>query len=144
MTVHPTEDYRIAANHNVALNSLVNIETIVPTNDRAFFAPQAYGFGTPGQLAFRLYESLGFRRGFPSTGWLFQVATRLQYAYLSTTYCGGGLSGLVTIYTTLGGSGVTYARYNATLHLPAPIETPGGEFYAYRNLRVLFNHLVAI
>ena len=144
MTVYPTEDYRLAANHNVALVSLVNIEAIKPTNDIYFHAPQAYGYSSPGQLGYRLYQSLGFRRGFSSIAWLFQVMTRLQYAYLSTTYCGGALSGLVTIYTTLGGNSATYARYNATIHLPAPNEAPGGEYFAYRNLRVLFNHLVAI
>ncbi len=143
MTVYPTEDYRLAANHNVALVSLVNIQTIKPTGDRYFPAPQAYGFGSPGQLGYRLYESLGFRRGFKRVVWLLHVASRPQYEYLSTNYCGGELSGLVTIYTTVGKS--TYARYNATMSLPAPDEAPGSEFYAFRNgLRIVFLHLVAL
>lgn len=143
MGINPVEQYALAANHNVALVSLVNIETIKPTNDIYFHAPQAYGYGSPGLLGYRLYWSLGYRRGFPHVVWLLGVATRVQYEYLSTTYCGGALSGLVTIYTTVGKS--TYARYNATMHLPAPDEAPGSEFYAFRNgLRINFLHLVAL
>lgn len=135
-------DYRIGAGKNVALASLVNIETIKPTNDRNFYAPMAYGFGSPGQLAYRL-DGKGFRKGFPHVDWLFKVATRAQYEYLSTTYCGGTLSGEVTVYTTVGKS--SYGRYNAIMSLPAPVEQPGSEFYAFvGGLRVSLLHLVAL
>lgn len=138
----PFYDYRIAANYNVALANLVNIETITPTNDRKFYAPMAYGFSTPGVRKGRL-NGVGFRSGFTKVVWLFKAATRAQYEYLSTTYCGGALSGQVTIYTTTGKS--TYARYNAVIDLPATEEAPGGEFYAFiGGLRVTFTHLVAL
>lgn len=138
----PFFSYLIAANYNVALASLVNIETITPTNDRAFYPPMAYGYASPGVRKGRL-NGLGFRAGFPRVVWFFKAATRGQYEYLSTTYCGGSLSGLVTIYTTVGKS--TYARYNAVMDLPATEEAPGGEFFAFTGgLRVTFTHLVAI
>lgn len=135
-------DYRIGAGKNVALASLVNIETIKPTNDRNFYAPMAYGFASPGVRKGRL-NGVGFRSGFTRVTWFFKAATRGQYEYLSTTYCGGVLSGEVTIYTTTGKS--TYARYNAVIDLPATEEAPGGEFYAFvGGLRVIFSHLVAL
>lgn len=138
----PFYDYRIGAGYNVALASLVNIETILPTNDRKFYAPMAYGLSAPGVRKGRL-NGVGFRSGFSHVIWFFKVATRAQYEYLSTTYCSSGLSGQVTIYTTVGKS--TYARYNAVIDLPATEEAPQAEFYAFiGGLRVTFSHLVAL
>lgn len=134
-------DYRIAAGYNVALGSLVNIETITATGDtRKFYAPQAYGHSSPGALAYRL-DGTGYRRGFLRVDWIFPAATRNQYEYLSTTYCSGLLTGQCTIYTRVGKS--TYARYNAVMQLPATDEADGA-FFAFKNLRVAFTHLVAI
>src|SRR5512135_1522427 len=97
----PFFSYLIAANYNVALASLVNIETITPTNDRAFYPPMARGYALRGLRKGRL-NGVGFRSGFWKVTWFFKVATYAQYEYLSTTYCGGSLSGQVTIYTTTG------------------------------------------
>jgi hypothetical protein len=138
----PFFDYRIGAGENMALLSLINIESIKPTNDRNFYAPMAYGFSAPGVRRGRL-DGVGFRSGFTHVVWYFKVATRAQYEYLSTTYCAGGYSGKVTIYTTTGKS--SYARYNAVIDIPATEETQGGEFFAFvGGLRVTFSHLVAL
>src|SRR5690242_3219496 len=99
--------YKIAAGYNVALNSLVNIETIKPTNDQYFYAPKAIPYGSPGVKRVKL-DGVGYRAGYPSVDWQFGVLTRAQYEYLKTTYCAGGYSGQVTVYTTV--SGNTYAR----------------------------------
>lgn len=134
-------DHAIAAGHNVALGSLTNIERIKPNGDSYYFvSPQVIPHGSPGALAIRL-NSLGFRRGFAYVDWLFAVLTRLQYEYLKSTYCSGGDSGLVTVYTTL--SGMNYARYNATLFVPETEAIPDG-FYAYQRVPIRLSHLVAL
>lgn len=138
----PIYDYRLAANYNVALGSLVNIENITATGDKfKFHPPQAYGFGTPGQRVGRL-TGVGFRRGFPYTGWLFGFMSRNQYDYLSATYCGGTLEGTITIYTRVGK--LAYARYNAVMSLPAPPESPGSEMFAFKNITIGMSHLVSL
>ncbi len=133
-------DYRIAANYNVALNSLVNIERIKPTDDQYFFAPAAIPFGSPGLKRVKL-DGSGFRAGYPSVEWRFDVLTRAQYEYLKSTYCSGGYTGKVTVYTTVSGS--TYARYNAVIDVPETITISSG-FYAYRAVSVRLSHLVAL
>lgn len=134
----PIYQYKIAANYNVAAGSLINIETIKPTNDAYFFAPSALFHSAPGSRVGRL-TGLGFRRGFPFVDWLMTL-TLAQYEYLKTTYCSGGFSGFVTINTTLGTS--TYYRCNAVMDVP---ETEGnGEYYAFKNIRIRFTRLVAL
>jgi len=135
--------YALAAGYNIALVSLLNIETITPTSDRPFYPPRAYGYSSPGQRKGRL-NGLGFRAGFPVVEWHFSAMTRKQYEYLQSTYCGGwpSLSGLVTVYTTSGSS--TYYRYNAVLDLPATLEAPDGGFFAFKELVVKFYHLVKL
>lgn len=136
----PTASYKIAATYNVALNSLVNIELIKPTNDQYFFAPLAIPFGSPGVKRVRL-DGTSFRAGYPSVEWRFDVLTRAQYEYLKTTYCSGGYSGQVTIYTTV--SGNTFARYNAVIDIPETVAMSSG-YYAYRGVGVRLSHLVAL
>ena len=132
--------YKIAAGYNVALNSLVNIESIRPTSDQYFYAPKAIPYGSPGAKKPKL-NGVSYRSGYPYVDWQFGVLTRAQYEYLKTTYCSGGYSGQVTIYTTV--SGNTYARYNAVIDIPETAAIPDG-FYAYKNVAVRMSHLVAL
>lgn len=134
----PLFDYRIAVNWNVALNSLVNIETITATGDtRRFFAPQGFGNRNAGLFRIRGDMSI-YIAGSASDIWLFRPMTWFQYQYWRATYCGGGYSGLVTIYTptALNANGeFTYTRYNAVTHLPKENEIDG-LFFAPRNVPV--------
>lgn len=133
-------DYRIAAGWNVALGSLVNIESILPGGDTyRFKAPQAYGAYNAGQYRTRGDGQI-YLAGYPSLAWTFGVLTRLQFEYLRTTYCNGGFSGKVTIYTTLGSS--AYARMNSVMILPTPAGTDGA-FYAFKNYSAQMTRLVA-
>ena len=133
------QNNRIAAGWNVPLLSMPNIETIIPTNDRAFYPPTAYGHYSPGQQRIRM-DGLVYMAGYPSLVWLFDVLTRLQQEYLRTTYCAGGFSGKVTIYTPLGTS--TYVRMNAVMILPSPNATDG-KFYAFKAYPVQMTRLAA-
>lgn len=134
-------DYRIAAGHNIALVSLARISTIKPTGDtNYFYNPVAIGNFDPGNPNVRGDGLLSFN-GFPSVAWLFPVMTRLQLAYARTTWCNGGWSGFVTIYSTNGDT--TYARYNANLLLSLPNQFDGS-FYANKNVRMAMTQLVAL
>lgn len=146
--MRPIQLYAIAPGSNVALVSLVNLETITATNDtRPFGAVQAIWSYSPGAAKVRL-DSLGHRAGFPAVGWLHPAQTRLQYDYSLATWTpivsstGDGFSGLVTIYTTLGG--LTYYRCNATLFIPAMVETPDSHWYADKQVLWQFTHIVKL
>lgn len=132
MNRNPIYQYKIASGYNVAAGSLVNIESITPTSDVAFVAPQVLGTFDPGKYIIRGDGTL-YLTGFPTQQWLFSALTRLQLAYLRTTYCSGGWSGLVTINTRLGDT--PYVRYNAVMILPKPSESEG-RLYAYKNYSV--------
>lgn len=132
--------YKIAAGYNVALNSLINIEAIRPTNDQYFYAPKAIPYGSPGAKRVKL-NGVSYRSGYPYVDWQFGVLTRVQFEYLKTTYCSGGYSGQVTVYTTVSGS--TYQRYNAVIDVPETAAISDG-FFAYKNVAVRFSHLVAL
>lgn len=133
--------YAIAAGSNIALNSLVNIESITPNGDTYHFFPlKAIGFYSPGNSNVRGDGLLAFN-GFPSVIWYFDVVTRLQLSYARSTWCSGGWSGLVTIYTTTGDT--TYARYNANL-LISLYDTMDGKFYAIKGMQMAMTRLVAL
>lgn len=140
MTINPLEQYKIAATYNVALNSLVNIEAIKPTSDQYFYAPKAIPYGSPGIKRVKL-DGVSYRAGYSAVDWLFAVLTRLQYEYLRNTFCAGGYSGQVTIYSTLSSS--VYQRFNAVIDVPETIAISDG-FYAYKNVAIHFTHLVAL
>lgn len=134
----PAYQYKIAANYNVSANSLVNVETIKPTNDVYFFAPAAQFHSSPGARVGRL-NGVGFRRGFTFVDWLMTL-TVAQYEYLKSTYCNGGFEGLVTINTRLGTS--AYSRCNAVISVP---ETEGnGEYYAFPSIKIHFSRIVVL
>jgi len=136
-----SEQYAIAAGSNVALVSLVNIETIKPAGDSYyFFPPKAKGYYDPGQPNVR-GDGLYAFNGFSSVIWYFDVITRLQLAYAQTTWCSGGWSGLVTIYSTTGGN--AYARYNANL-LISLYNVMDGKFYANKGAQFAMTRLVAL
>jgi len=134
------QSYAIAAGYNVALNSLVNIERIKPNGDtKYFYGPKAMGFYSPGAPNVRGDGLLSFN-GSAKVDWLFDVMTRLQLDYARTTWCNGGWSGYVTIYTTLGG--LTYSRCNANLIIMP--ESYDGEFFADRKVKFNMTGLVAL
>lgn len=134
-------DYRIAAGSNVALNSLTKITTIKPTGDTYYFySPIAIGYFDPGKPNVRGDGLLSFN-GYSSVTWVFRVMTRLQLDYARTTWCNGGWSGPVTIYSTTGG--IAYARYNAVLILSLPAQFDGS-FYANKNVKMVMTQLVAL
>jgi hypothetical protein len=135
-------DYRIAANWGVALGSLTNIEDITPSTDRAFAPPEGFGNFSSGLQVIRTDGTI-YLAGYASTVWNFEVLTRKQYEYLSTTYCGGSVSGKVTIYTRTAHS--TYTRYNAIIVLPPKDSLEGSRRYeAWLNVPVAMRYLVAL
>lgn len=112
----PVYDNRIGAGHNLPLGSLANIETIQPTGDVNFYPPESYGNYDPGVAKYRTDAHVAFS-GFNKTVWRWRgKITRKQARYLQDTYCGGGYSGDVTIYTELDNPG-TYVRCNAVMNL---------------------------
>ncbi len=140
MSARAIYDYRIAAGYNVSIGSLVNIETIKPTNDQYFHAPQSIGFYDPGQPNVRGDHLYAFN-GFASAPWFWAAMTRAQLAYIRTTYCNGGWSGPVTIYTTTGD--ITYARYNADM-LVSLYNVMDGKFYAPKGVLLNMTGLIAL
>lgn len=137
----PFSDYRIYPGHNVSLNTLVNIETIKPTNDtRYFYAPVAEGYSDPGTPYINGAGYVSFN-GFESVVWSFIIMTRLQLLYAKTTWCNGGWSGPVTIYSTNGG--LTYARYNANMLISLPKEFDGS-FFANKGVKFTMTRLVQL
>lgn len=138
MSASPFYQYKIASGYNVGAGSLVNIESITPTNDiYSFFAPKAYGFYDPGQRKVRGDGTI-LMVGFPTVTWVFDVVTRLQHEYLIANYGNNGYSGKVTINTRLGST--SYSRMNAIMLIPKPIEADGPT-YAFKNYRVTFTRL---
>lgn len=131
--------YSIAATWNVALGSLINIENITPSGDRAFRAPKAYGLQDAGIIKIS-GNGLDFKSGYPFVIWRFDVLTWKQYEYLKTTYCAGGNRGKVTVYTRTSITSGTYTRYNAIIVVPKQIETDG-EFFAPKRVDVVMTRL---
>lgn len=141
MTVAYYEDYRIGVGHDVAIGTdLKNIESITPTGDEPFSAPKAFPLYDDGQIKMKL-NRLVYASGFPSITWQFSRLTYLQYLYLRNTYCSGGLSGFVTIYTTLGTSLTNYSRMNASMVLKKMNEIKSE--YRFQECPVLFVGLEA-
>lgn len=134
-------DYRIGAGHNLPLGSLTNIEDIVPGSDVAFYPPESLGFYDPGQFRVRGDGSV-MTAGFPKTEWRWRSITRAQVRHLQDTYCGGGYSGTVTIYTTTDAED-TYTRHNATMILPKLGES-SKNFTRYTNYVVRMSRMVAL
>jgi hypothetical protein len=111
----------ILAGWNQPLVNLVLLTSIVPSGDEAFVGVKSTGLYDQGLVAFDGDGNIT-TKGFRSTGWFLTRLTWLQYYYASITWCSGGLSGPVTIYTPLNSQNGTYTRMNAILVLPKPSE----------------------
>lgn len=132
--------YAIGAGWNVAAGSLVNIESLTPPGDiRAFAPPHALGTHLFGKYETRGDGSI-YLNGYATQKWLFDAMTRLQYEYLSSTFCNSSVSGKVTINTRLGKT--AYTRVNAMMILPNPADFDY-MFYAGRKVPIAMTRLVA-
>jgi len=131
--------YKLAAAYNNAAG-LANIESIVPTSDRAFFSPVVFNNYKPGVRKGRT-DGLLYMAGWASSFWILPVVTRPQFAYLQTTYCAGGFSGKVTVATRI--NLVAYANYNAILTLPDP-EQLQRHFKYYEDVRLDFTRMIPL
>ena len=107
-------DYQIAAGHNNAAG-LANVETLTDAGGNLFKPPSALGTYQAGEVVPTLSGSIAVV-GSAFVVWNWTMLTT-QYAYLKTTYCAGGYTGLVTIRTATEQYAV-YANYNARLILP--------------------------
>ena len=137
MTINSQQE-SIAAGYNVALVNLIRISSIIPSGDEYFGDPKSVGLYDQGIVK---YNGLGgiTTQGFRMAPWMFTRLTWLQYYYASATWCGGGLSGEVTILTPLNSQNGTYTRLNAILHLPKPSELRSE--YRYNEVPFKFTRL---
>ncbi len=132
------ETYLIGVGYDVDQDDLVNITSLPPMSADPFASPKALPLYDPGITKQRLTGELT-SEGFASVTWKFTRLSYEQYEYLQTTYCNGGLSGKVTIYTQLGGA--SYYRMNALIHLKKPKEYQSE--YRYQEAEVEFIKLAA-
>jgi len=135
------QDYRIAAGHNIALIALTNIETITPPGDTRFVVVNSFGSYDPGAVRVRA-DGTVYLAGYATVVWRLAALTFKQYEYLSTTYCAGGVSGKVTIYTRLN-SIALYKRCNAILILPKMPELDK-RVSAFANTALTFTRVVEL
>lgn len=140
----PVYSYALGAGHNLPLGSLVNIETIVPGSSVAFYPPSAYGAFNPGEFIIR-QDDLIYQSGFPVCQWAWVgnpqgKMTWEQARYLQDTYCNGGYSGFVTIYTQTDDPGM-YQRFNATMKL-TKLTDAGRNFTNFGQYTITFTQLV--
>lgn len=131
------EDYRIAAGYNVALVNLVVISSITPPGDIPFPPPKGLPTYDDGKVDAVLNGELQ-ERGYAIASWFFTRMSYAQLSYLRTTYCNGGLWGLVTIYTQLEGA-ATFTRVNTIMHIKKAIEITSE--YRYQNVVIEFTRL---
>lgn len=120
------ELYALAAGYDVVIGSLVKLTTIIPSSDVAFAGPAGIAHYDPGLVKIQGDGEVRLV-GFAKVTWLEGILTFPQYTYLSANYCNNGLSGPVTIYTTLGG--VSYVRMNAIMTLRKPAEMQAQFWY---------------
>ena len=111
----------IGVGWNVPQISLIRISSIKPTGDEYFADPKSTGLYNLG-LAKIDGDGNVKLIGSRMAPWMFTRLTWLQWYYASATWCSGGLSGPVTIYTPLNSQNGTYTRVNAILVLPQPSE----------------------
>lgn len=134
-------DYQLAVGNNNAAGLAV-LEGVTPSGDtRPFLYPQVYPNWDPGTFKTRADGTL-YVAGFAATRWVYAVLTKLQVAYLMTTYCNGGWSGAVTVRLRLG-TPSTYANYNAILRLPKFTDTQMQQRY-FRDYPLTFTRLEAL
>jgi hypothetical protein len=138
--------YALAVGYNVALVSLVNVQDITISGQKKIYPPQSFGTYRPGTFKMRgdgLYSTVGWPflrwgwRGNPG-GWI----TYGQARYFNTTYCAGGYSGKVTIYS-MTQTFNTYERYNAVMQLPY-IDEAEPNFKIFQGFEIKFIRLEAL
>lgn len=123
-------EYAIGVGHN-NVPGLVNVQSIAATGEpqyQFYDAPLAVPGYSPGIRRVRL-DGLDYFVGNETVRWLFGMWSWYQYDFWSETYCDGGYSGLVTIRTRIGRR--AYANFNATCHLPTPVEMRAVESQEY-------------
>lgn len=132
-------EYAIAAGHNNAAG-LTLIGSIVPMGNIAFPEPtgaqHAYSTGIIKPRLDKILNVVGFNQH----AWLMSGLTFAQYQYIQTTYCGGGVSGKVTITTRWYED--AFADYNATLQLQ--YENLQKTMVGFASVAMTFIDLVAI
>lgn len=135
---------QIAAGHGNT-GGLTAIESVLTLTSTARGIVRSVGNYSEGVKTVKPDGTL-FHSGFPTTTWVFNVMSYVQYVQLQTTYCGGsgGFSGLVTIKTNAHDP-ATYANYNATLILPEPgeLQVSGSRHY-FRDVAIRFVNMVAL
>lgn len=122
-----SDQYALAAGHDVPLVSLVRVTALSIPGAQALGDPKALPKWDDGEIKTRLNDAID-PIGYSAVTWEFGILLYEQYSYLRTTYCSGGLSGEVTIYTTVKGS-TTYTRYNATMKLKPPSAMNGDNWF---------------
>lgn len=137
----PLQKHAIGVGYGVALASLVNWETITPGGTVPFSPVKAWGNYTKGVKRVR-QDGMLYIAGDDSLGWLWTGVYHKQFAYVMTTYCNGGYTGKVTIYT-ITETPDTYARFNAILTLPLLSELDW-QGRATRTVSLLFSRLAAL
>jgi hypothetical protein len=108
------DEYQIASGHDNA-GSLVDITTIVPSNDVAFFPPKAWPAYSEGRVIPRSDGSFA-HTGFIRTQWKFDALTNEQYNYLYDNYFMDATNQNKVTIRTRSRSG--YANYNARIKMP--------------------------
>ena len=130
---------KISAGHDNQAG-LVAIESITPPGDtKSFYYPVAWYNYNPGQFAIRS-DGTYYIRGKSLTAWTFSFMTKLQYQYLSDTYCGNNYDGNVTLQTPIRTS-TTNAIINARMRLPKPSETENRLGFVGSNIRIEFSNI---
>lgn len=135
--------YKLAAGYNNAAG-LVNIESIIPTGDRAFSPPQGYASFSPGVLRVRA-DGLRYVAGFQTILWIFSLLTAAQWRYLQDTYTVGGnsYSGKVTVANR--NEDGSYSNYNAIIYVPPlPELASNRKWLNYRDVEIRFARAVTI
>lgn len=130
------EQYAIGAGYNVALDSLSRFESL-SAGGRYFVLVEGRGSFNQGERQSD-GEGLDIFEGYSLTTWTLKVMTYAQLDYLRSTYCAGGWSGKVTIYTTLGG--IAFYRRNAVMKLELPYNV-NGKFQAIREFPIQMTRL---
>lgn len=132
-------DYQLAAGHNNAAG-LVNVENMT-SGGYTLHAPTGLGTYSPGEEVVRGDGSITYD-GQASVIWEFDLLEPTLLEYLSTTFCAGGYTGLVTVRTRTRSTG--YANYNARMIVPTPREIGKVEALGFPKVEIAFVRMVAI
>jgi len=110
--------YGLAAGFDAYDYQRINLEGYDPSaGGGAFQALRAYGTHSPGQVIIRGNQTVSFA-GFPSVQWIQAFVDYANERWAMDTFCNGGYSGNVTVWTTTETPNVI-EKWNAVLRLPA-------------------------